>query len=198
MAACGWSHFHVDSGPVQSCGPVPFAVTAGDYRPPGRCGFFWNSPNQPRRRVSDPWCTSRETCCRSYVSTPLQAFIRQLTAAINCSSMWVRLQNYFSTEDNVCNIVYYALFWENPISIKTSMSDGIFIIKWFLFITMKMWKSKTKTSHRILKCSQRIILRRGGSISPLLISIFLTQNTGDINMLYCSPLAYSILLSPAK
>ena len=27
-AACGWSHVHVDCGPVQSCGPVPFAVTA--------------------------------------------------------------------------------------------------------------------------------------------------------------------------
>jgi len=26
-AACGWSHVHVDSGPVRSCGPVPFAVT---------------------------------------------------------------------------------------------------------------------------------------------------------------------------
>ena len=24
-AACGWSHVHVDSGPVRSCGPVPFA-----------------------------------------------------------------------------------------------------------------------------------------------------------------------------
>ena len=27
-AASGWSHVHVDSGPVRSCGPVPFAVTA--------------------------------------------------------------------------------------------------------------------------------------------------------------------------
>ena len=26
-AACGWSHVHVDSGPVRSCGPVPSAVT---------------------------------------------------------------------------------------------------------------------------------------------------------------------------
>ena len=25
--ACGWSHVHVDSGPVRACGPVPFAVT---------------------------------------------------------------------------------------------------------------------------------------------------------------------------
>ena len=149
MAACGWSHFHVDSGPVQSCGPIPFAVTAGDYRPPGRCGFFWNSPNQPRRRVSDPWCTSRETCCRSYVSTPLQAFIHQLTAAINCSSMWVRLQNYFSTEDNVCNIVYYALFWENPISIKTSMSDGIFIIKWFFYLLR--WKCENQKQKQAIE-----------------------------------------------
>jgi len=30
-AACGWSHVHVDSGPVQSCGPVPFAVTAPEW-----------------------------------------------------------------------------------------------------------------------------------------------------------------------
>ena len=31
-AACGWSHFHVDSGPVRSCGPVPFAVTVIELR----------------------------------------------------------------------------------------------------------------------------------------------------------------------
>ena len=27
-AACGWRHLHVNSGPVRSSGPVPFAVTA--------------------------------------------------------------------------------------------------------------------------------------------------------------------------
>ena len=25
--ACGWSQVPIDSGPVQPCGPVPFAVT---------------------------------------------------------------------------------------------------------------------------------------------------------------------------
>jgi len=29
-AACGCIHVHVDSGPVRSCGPVPFAVTAAN------------------------------------------------------------------------------------------------------------------------------------------------------------------------
>jgi len=30
-ASCGWSHVHVDSGPVRSCGPVPFAVSGYSY-----------------------------------------------------------------------------------------------------------------------------------------------------------------------